>query len=135
MLKIKTDYFLQCLKDASRDLPTVQSYSAVKSFRHLCFDLDFIYQLILLTKLNQHLVWSSFEFKAAFALGTLSFFLGTHIVFQVALQVGFLKQSLSQFFSVHVIPDRLDDDKIRSLCGALAVVRLLCVCVCVCVYI
>ncbi len=24
---------------------------------------------------------------------------------------------------LHVIPDRLDDDEIRSLCGALAVVR------------
>ncbi len=32
--------------------------------------------------------------------------------------------SLSQFvLFLHVIPDRLDDDKIRSLCGALAVVR------------
>ncbi len=26
---------------------------------------------------------------------------------------------------LHVIPDRLDDDEIRSLCGALAVVRLI----------
>ncbi len=34
--------------------------------------------------------------------------------------------SLSQFvLFLHVIPDRLDDDQIRSLCGALAVVRLL----------
>ncbi len=36
--------------------------------------------------------------------------------------------SLSQFVRfLHVIPDRLDDDddEIRSLCGALAVVRLL----------
>ncbi len=32
--------------------------------------------------------------------------------------------SLSQFvLFLHVIPDRLDDDQIRSLCGALAVVR------------
>ncbi len=56
------------------------------------------------------------------------------IVFQVALQLeaswrhchsssGF---SLSQFvLFLHVIPDRLDDDQISSLCGALAVVRLL----------
>ena len=59
-----------------------------------------------------------------------------HIVFQVDLQVGFLKClrrycqsspgfSLSQFvLFLHVIPDRLDDDKIRFLCEALAVVRL-----------
>ncbi len=34
--------------------------------------------------------------------------------------------SLSQFaLFLHVIPDRLDDDEIRSMCGALAVVRLL----------
>ncbi len=34
--------------------------------------------------------------------------------------------SLSQFvLFLHVIPDRLDDDQIRSLCGALAVIRLL----------
>ncbi len=34
--------------------------------------------------------------------------------------------SLSQFvLFLHVIPDRLGDDEIRSLCGALAVVRLL----------
>ncbi len=34
--------------------------------------------------------------------------------------------SLSQFVLIlHVIPDRLDHDEIRSLCGALAVVRLL----------
>ncbi len=33
--------------------------------------------------------------------------------------------SLSQFvLFLHVIPDRLDDGEIRSLCGALAVVRL-----------
>ncbi len=33
--------------------------------------------------------------------------------------------SLSQFvLFLHVIPDRLDDDEIRSLCGSLAVVRL-----------
>ncbi len=33
--------------------------------------------------------------------------------------------SLSQFVPfLHVIPDRLDDDQIRSLCGALAVIRL-----------
>ncbi len=33
--------------------------------------------------------------------------------------------SLSQFvLFLHVIPDRLDDDEIRSLCGALAVFRL-----------
>ncbi len=32
--------------------------------------------------------------------------------------------SLSQFvLFLHVIPDRLDDDEIRSLCGALAVVK------------
>ncbi len=32
---------------------------------------------------------------------------------------------LSQFaLFLHVIPDRLDDDEIGSLCGALAVVRL-----------
>ncbi len=56
-------------------------------------------------------------------------------VFQVALQVGFLKHlgdvatvlqdfvCTEQFF--YVIPDRLDDDdEIRSLCGALVVVRL-----------
>ncbi len=53
----------------------------------------------------------------------------------VALLVGFLKHlgdvatvlldlvCLSLF--LHVIPDGLDDDQIRSLCGALAVVRLL----------
>ncbi len=34
--------------------------------------------------------------------------------------------SLSPFvLFLHVVPDRLDDDEIRSLCGALAVVRLL----------
>ncbi len=34
--------------------------------------------------------------------------------------------SLSQFvLFLHVIPDRLNDDQIRSLCGALAFVRLL----------
>ncbi len=34
--------------------------------------------------------------------------------------------SLSQFVQfLHVIPDRLDDDEIRSLYGAIAVVRLL----------
>ncbi len=49
----------------------------------------------------------------------------------VALNVGLLKHSLfmlslSQFvLFLHVIPDRLDEDQIRSLCGALAVVRLL----------
>ncbi len=55
----------------------------------------------------------------------------------VALQVGFLKHLgdvatvlldlvLSQFvLFLHVIPDRLDDDQIRSLYGALVVVRLL----------
>lgn len=60
-----------------------------------------------------------------------------NLVFQVALQVGFLKVFedvatvvldlvLSQFvLFLHVIPDRLDDGEIRSLCGALAVVRLL----------
>ncbi len=33
---------------------------------------------------------------------------------------------LSQFvLFLHVIPDRLDDDEIRSLSGALAVVRIL----------
>ncbi len=56
------------------------------------------------------------------------------IVFQVALQVeaswrryhGSSGFSLSQFvLFLHVIPDRLDDGEIRSLCGALAVVRLL----------
>ncbi len=52
----------------------------------------------------------------------------------LALQVGFLKHlgdvatvlldlSPSRFFLfLHVTPDRLDDDQIRSLCGALAVV-------------
>ncbi len=54
----------------------------------------------------------------------------------VALQVGFLKHlrdiatvllSLSQFvLFLHAIPDRLDDDHIRSLCGALAVSDSLC---------
>ncbi len=29
------------------------------------------------------------------------------------------------FKKINVIPDRLDDDEIRSLCGALAVIRLL----------
>ncbi len=57
----------------------------------------------------------------------------------VALQVGFLKHlgdiatvlldlvclSLSEPLFLHVIPDRLDDHEIRSLSGALAVVRLL----------
>ncbi len=51
-----------------------------------------------------------------------------HTVFQV----GFLKHLgdvatvlLSQFvLFLHVIPDRRDDDEIRSLCGTLAVVRL-----------
>ncbi len=55
----------------------------------------------------------------------------------VALLVGFFEASwrcchsssgfsLSQFvLFLHVIPDRLDDDQIRSLCGDLAVVRLL----------
>ncbi len=34
--------------------------------------------------------------------------------------------SLSQFFLfLHVIPDRLDNDQIRSLCGALAAIRRL----------
>ncbi len=34
--------------------------------------------------------------------------------------------SLSRFvLFLHIIPDRLDDDEIRSLCGALAVFRLL----------
>ncbi len=33
--------------------------------------------------------------------------------------------SLSQFvLFLHVIPDRLDDDEFRSLCGALAVVKI-----------
>ncbi len=50
----------------------------------------------------------------------------------VALQVGFLKHlgdvatdllDLVCLMFLHVIPDRLDDDQIRSLCGALAVVR------------
>ncbi len=45
-------------------------------------NLDFLY---LLTKLNQHLVWLSFQFKAAFAFGALAY------SFQVALQVGLLK--------------------------------------------
>ncbi len=62
--------------------------------------------------------------KAAFALGAL-----VHSF--PALQVGFSWRhchsssgfSLSQF--LHIIADRLEDDQIRSLCGALAVVRLL----------
>ncbi len=53
----------------------------------------------------------------------------------VALQVDSLKYlgdaaavlldlvCLSLFCFLHVIPDRLDDDEIRSLCGALAVFR------------
>ncbi len=50
----------------------------------------------------------------------------------VALCVGFLRAGSTSRFSrsqfvlfLHVIPDSLDDDEIRSLCGALAVVRLL----------
>ncbi len=51
----------------------------------------------------------------------------------VALQEGLLKHlgDLSQFFWIqfvvflHVIPDRLHVDQIRSMCGTLAVVRLL----------
>ncbi len=58
------------------------------------------------------------------------------IVFQEAFQEGFFKHlgdvatvlldlvCLSLFFLfLHVIPDGLDDDQIRSLCGALAVVK------------
>ncbi len=50
----------------------------------------------------------------------------------LALQVGFLKRlgdvatvllDLVCLSCLHVIPDRLDDDQIRSLCGALAVIR------------
>ncbi len=70
-------------------------------------------------------------FKAAFALGAL-----VHS-FSGSFSGSFLEASwrrchrssglsLSQFvLFLHVIPDRLDDDEIRSLCGALAVVRLL----------
>ncbi len=57
------------------------------------------------------------------------------IVFQKALQDGFLKHLgdvvtvlldlvCLSLFLLFVIPDRLDDDKFRSLCGALAVFRL-----------
>ncbi len=71
-------------------------------------------------------------FKAAFALGAPA------DSFSGSFAGRFLEASwrhchsssglgLSQFFFCffHVIPDRLDDDQIRSLCGALAVVRLL----------
>ncbi len=77
-------------------------------------------------------MWTSFAFKAAFALGAL-----VHS-FSGSFAGGFLEASWgrcrsssgfsrSQFvLFLHVIPDRLDDDgEIRSLCGALAVVRLL----------
>ncbi len=67
--------------------------------------------------------------KAAFALGALehSFSLSFACTFLEASwrrchsSSGF---SLSQFvLFLHVIPDRLDDDEFRSLCGALAAVR------------
>ncbi len=59
-----------------------------------------------------------------------------HIVFQVfagrSLEASWRRCHSSSGFSqsqfvlfLHVIPDRLDDDQIRSLCGALAVVRVL----------
>ncbi len=64
-------------------------------------------------------------FKAAFALGALV------VSFSGNFSDSFLEASwrhsssefsLSQFvLFLHVIPDRLDDDPIRSLCGALAI--------------
>ncbi len=63
-------------------------------------------------------------FKADFALGVLAYsFSGSFASWRrFHSSSGF---SLSQFvLFLHVIPDRLDDDQIRSLCGALAVFRL-----------
>ncbi len=68
-------------------------------------------------------------FKAAFALGALAHsysgsFAGSFL--EASWRHSSSGFSLSQFvLFLHVIPDRLDDDQIRSLCGALAVVRLL----------
>ncbi len=68
-------------------------------------------------------------FKAAFALGALAHsysgsFAGCFL--EATWRHSSSGFSLSQFvLFLHVIPDRLDDDQIRSLCGALAVVRLL----------
>ncbi len=70
-------------------------------------------------------------FKAAFALGALvhSFsgsFAGRFLEASWGSYHSSSGFSLSQFvLFLHVIPDRLDDDQIRSLCGAMAVVRLL----------
>ncbi len=63
-------------------------------------------------------MWPSFAFKAAIALGALVY------SFQGGLQGGFLKR-LGDVVSVCCVSsshsDRLDDDRIRSLCGELAV--------------
>ncbi len=64
-------------------------------------------------------------FKAAFALGALAHsYSGSFL--EASWRHSSSGFSLSQFvLFLHVIPDRLNDDQIRSLCGALAVVRLL----------
>ncbi len=73
----------------------------------------------------------SFAFKAAFALGALehSFsgsFAGRSLEASWRRCYSSSGFSLSKFvLFLHVIPDRLDDGEIRSLCGALAVVSLL----------
>ncbi len=60
-------------------------------------------------------------FKAAFALRS---FAGSFLEASWRRWHSSSGFSMSQFvLFLHVIPDRLDDDQIRSLCGALAVVR------------
>ncbi len=69
------------------------------------------------------------RFKAAFALGALAHSFSRSFAAR-SLEASWIHYhsssgfSLSQFILfLHVIPDRLDDDEMRSLCGTLAVVR------------
>ncbi len=73
----------------------------------------------------------TFAFKSAFSLGVLAHsfsgsFAGRSLEASWRRCHSSSGFSLSQFvLFLHVIPDRLDDDEIISLCGALAVFRLI----------